>query len=310
MLAAEILRRQGVDVVALTFTSPFFGHTAGVTAAGRLGVEHHVVDIAEDAIACVRSPRHGYGRHMNPCIDCHAMMVRNAKSLMADHGASFVVTGEVLGERPKSQNLAALRLVEEDGELPGLVLRPLSARLLPETVPEREGWVDRERLHAMNGRSRVPQFALAEELGLKEYPTPGGGCRLTLPSFSARLRALLQRHADADSRAFLLLSLGRHRWVGDGLVVVGRNKEENHKLRELGAPGDRLVWPASDRGPTTLVRWGGEDALAAGLAMTARYGQERDESEVVMVVLDVASGVERRTISTDHGRLQDYRLVE
>lgn len=314
MLAGCLMKEQGIGVVAVTFTSPFFAETRGVAVARMLGLEHRVLDVSDTIIELVRHPVHGYGKHMNPCIDCHAMMVRTAARLLAAEGASFVATGEVLGERPKSQNLTALRIVEQEGNMEGLVLRPLSARLLPETVPERLGWIDRERLCDFSGRTRTRQFELADRFGIRDYATPSGGCRLTDPAFTARLKVLLERHPEADEGAYRLLSLGRHAWRGDALIVVGRNRAENGAIEAHEVPGDVAVRLSSNLGPTTLVRWADKESLELAATMTARYSQERDEERVHLVARTVAlppaTHDVRELVSTRHREVRDFQLVD
>lgn len=308
MLAARLLLEQGVDVVAVTFTSPFFGPDKGARAAAALGVDHRVIDITDELVECVRAPRHGYGRRMNPCIDCHALMVRTAARMLEAEGAAFVATGEVLGERPKSQRLDALKAVEREGGLEGRLLRPLSAKLLPPTAPELEGLVDREQLEDIKGRSRRRQFELAERFGIAEYPTPGGGCRLTEEAPSARLRVLLERRPDVDAASFELIRLGRHVWEGDSLIVVGRDEEDNRRIEDVARSGDLIVQIVSGKGPTTLVRWPEAAAEEAAAALTARYSQERDRDEVELVVRPAGGGAPRRVVSRDHHR-RSFDLV-
>jgi tRNA-uridine 2-sulfurtransferase len=309
ILAARVLTEQGLTVTGVTFISPFFGSGRGERAAQLLDIDHLVVDITDELVDIVRSPAHGYGRRMNPCIDCHALMVRTAGSMLEAQGASFVATGEVLGERPKSQHLNALRLVEKEGGMDGLVLRPLSALLLPETIPERERWVDRARLLGLKGRSRTAQFALAERFGIDEFPTPGGGCHLTEVSFAARLRKLWDAHPDADVSSLRLLALGRHHWAGPSLLAIGRDKDENEAVRALAGVEDVLIWLVSDLGPTTLIRWPTPAAVEAGLTLTARYSQERDRQAVELVVR--SGGEEKVVVTSGHlDRQREYALIE
>jgi tRNA-uridine 2-sulfurtransferase len=309
MLAARVLLEQGVDVIGLTFTSPFFTAERGVRAAAHLGIRHRVVDITDELVEIVREPAHGHGRRMNPCIDCHSLMVRIAASLMREEGARFVATGEVLGERPKSQHLNALGIVEREGGLEGLVLRPLSALLLPDTIPERRGWVDRTRLYSMSGRARAAQFALAQSFKIREFPTPGGGCSLTEVSFTARLRRLWDAHPDADTSSLRLLSYGRHHWDGSSLVIVGRDKDENEAIRGLATDEDAVIRLASDLGPTTLIRWPTPQSVDSGLALTGRYSQERDLKAIAMTIRE--GGTSRAVAATQHlDWTRQFELIE
>lgn len=254
MLAAELLRRCGVEVLAVTFTSPFFTGEKAEKAARRLGLPLVVKDITEPHLEVVKGPRFGYGKNLNPCIDCHALMVAQALAMLQELGAHFIATGEVLGERPKSQNRSALALVANASGAGDLLLRPLSARLLPETRPEREGWVRREEMLDIRGRSRRRQMELAERWGIKEYETPAGGCLLTDAAFSARLRELLRRVPECDRMDVELLKLGRQAWREGTLLVLGRRHEENVLLQETALPSDVLCREKERPGPTALLR--------------------------------------------------------
>lgn len=254
MLAAELLRRCGVDVVPVAFVTPFFGSGVAAKAAAELGLELQVVDISARHLEMLKSPRYGYGRSMNPCIDCHALMVQVALERLEDSEAHFVATGEVLGERPKSQNRQALDLVARHSGAGDLLLRPLSAKLLPETRPEREGWVDRACLLDLSGRSRRRQMDLAQEWGIEEYQTPAGGCLLTDASFGGRLRELMARVPGFDGGDAEAIREGRVFWAGSTLIVLGRRHQENVRLIGLALPSDLLLREAEVPGPTALLR--------------------------------------------------------
>ena len=275
MLAAELLRRQGVDVTAIIFTTPFFGSSKGETAARQLGIPYRVEDITIDHLVMVKAPKYGYGRNMNPCIDCHAMMFAKAGELMQQLGADFLFSGEVLGQRPMSQNIKALRSVEISSGYEGLLLRPLSAKLLPETEPEKKGLVDREALLNIQGRSRKVQMKLAEEWGIQDFPSPGGGCLLTDPGFSVRLKELFDHLPEADAIEVEKLKYGRHfRLPGGSKVIVGRHKSDNEALEPLAGTGDLLLRHLDVPGPLTLLEKGaspGDVEMAASIA--ARYGK-------------------------------------
>ncbi|MDD5557152.1 MAG: asparagine synthase-related protein [bacterium] len=274
ILAVCVLREQGIETTAISFESPFFGAGNARRAAARLGIPLLVRDITAEHLEMMKAPRYGFGANMNPCIDCHILMVRIAGGIMREEGYDFVFTGEVLNERPMSQNRQALRVVEKRSGCEGLLLRPLSAALLDETVPEREGKVDRSRLLGLHGRSRKPQMALAAEYGVEEYPSPAGGCLLTDPGFSRRLRDLRDREGLGDVRAIDLLKVGRHFRLGSGRkIVVGRKEAENRRLREMAREGDVLLTPRGFPGPTVLVcGGGGEDEILEAARACARYG--------------------------------------
>jgi hypothetical protein len=224
---------------------------------------------------------------MNPCIDCHALMLNVAGKILDAEGYDFLFTGEVLGERPKSQNRPALGIVAKESGYPDLVLRPLSAKLLDPTKPEREGLVDRERLLDFRGRSRKRQMALAAEFGITDYPSPAGGCRLTDQGYSRRLRDLLDRDPQAGADDMRLLALGRHLRLAEKIrLVLGRNKEENEKLEAFFQPGDVKLFVRGVMGPTGLLR-GPADAELKALAASicVRYSDApRDTASPVRFV--------------------------
>ena len=248
------------------------------------------------ALPILKAPKHGYGRFMNPCIDCHALMIERAGELMKQIGADFVATGEVLGERPKSQNRQALNIVEEESGLKGYVLRPLSAKLLDETIPEKKGLVDRSRLLAIRGRSRKPQMELARKYGIDEYPSPAGGCVLTDPMFSIRLRNLYKIEPEPSAKDVNLIKIGRVFISSEGaLIVVSRNEQENSELIALAEPGDLIFEVEDYPGPLTIIPKNsfGEETVFEAAALTARYSKAK-----AAPAADVSSwvyGTEERT---------------
>lgn len=272
-LAVCVLRDQGIEVTGLSFTSPFFGSANAEQAAGLLGVPLIVEDFTGDIVSLVEHPPHGFGSYMNPCIDCHTAMLRRAGRIMERDGFQLVATGEVLNQRPMSQNRRSLEIVARGSGCGDRVLRPLSAKLLPETEPERLGWVDRERLLALEGRSRRPQFALAERFGLKDWPEAAGGCKLTEPNFSGRLRDLRKHEGLKDIDAIRLLKLGRHFRLGPSVrAVIGRDAQDNAALEQAATDAYVVLQPVDVPGPTALIAAGAGEAdvlRAAGIA--ARY---------------------------------------
>ncbi len=285
LLASELIRAQGVDVLALFFETPFFRARNAERYAARMGLPLRIVDITGPHLTMVQNPVHGYGENMNPCIDCHTLMIRTAGDLLREEGARFIITGEVLGQRPMSQNRKALSTVEAESGYAGLVLRPLSAKRLPPTIPEQEGWVDREGLKGLSGRSRKPQMALARELGIGEYPSPAGGCLLTDRVFSIRLRDLLKVHPDPIVRDLEILKVGRHFRIGTATkVVVGRNQKENLAIQSMARSEDRLLTCVRIPGPSALMT--GEvfskDEIETALRIVAAYSdaQEGQDMEI------------------------------
>jgi hypothetical protein len=283
-LAVKLMIDQGIDVIAFHFTGPFCNCTprkAGCRNQARiiaeeLGVDIQVMAKGMDYLEIVRNPPHGYGRGMNPCIDCRIYMLRKVKERMASVGASFVVTGEVLGQRPMSQHRNAIELIEKESGLKGLILRPLSAHLFPPSLPEREGMVDREKLLSITGRSRKVQIDMAEKLGIRDYPCPAGGCLLTDPVIASRLRDLFACTPGFDMTDIHLLKVGRHfRFLPALKVIVGRNEAENERIGCLTKPGFTLFTPANFRGPAALataIPQDPEDRLIG--EMMARYSKD------------------------------------
>ena len=253
-LAVCVLRDAGAEVEGVTFATPFFAPDAARKAAAALGITLHVIDFTDDEIALIENPPHGFGGAMNPCIDCHATMIRRAGELMAQLGYDFVATGEVLNQRPMSQNRQSLGVVARTSGLEGRLVRPLSAQLLDPTIPEQEGKLDRSKLLGLSGRRREPQFELARKYGLVDYPSPAGGCKLTEKGFGRKLKDLLDHEGLDERRLVELLLVGRRFRLPDGTgVILGRDANENQLLAARRAPSDTLVAPVSVPGPTAIL---------------------------------------------------------
>ena len=242
----------------------------------------------------VKSPEHGYGKNMNPCIDCHAMMFEKAGALMKELGAHFLFSGEILGQRPMSQNIKALKLVEEASGYQGLILRPLSAKLLLETDPEKSGQVDRKQLMDIQGRSRKRQMQMAQDWGLTEFPTPGGGCLLTDPGFSVRLEELFDATPSADPVDVEKLKFGRHfRLPGGSKAIVGRHHSDNEDLKLLIREGDILLKQSDAPGPLTILDGSApEQDILIAAALTARYTKAGTSGEEVSIQVIKSAGDE------------------
>lgn len=262
-LAVKLMLDQQIDIVALNFTTPFCNCTAKsssckheATRVGKeFGIPVKVVAKGLDYLKIVERPRHGYGRALNPCIDCRIFMHQAARELMNEEGASFLVTGEVLGQRPMSQRRAAMEIIERESGTADLILRPLSARHFAPIRAERDGLVDRERLLAIEGRSRKEQIRLAAELGVSDYPCPAGGCLLTDPEFAGRLADLFEHKPDYQLADVHLLRHARHFRLRPGLkILVGRNQQENETLRSAAGRDATLVQGLDFSGPTALTR--------------------------------------------------------
>jgi len=282
ILAAMALKRQGVEVTGIVFVTPFFGAERARKAARQIEIPLLVENIGEEHLAMLKNPRYGYGKNLNPCIDCHAMMFALAGRRVLTGEFDFLFSGEVLGQRPMSQNFNALQAVAKHSGCPQLILRPLSARLLPVTGMEEQGLVDRERLLDIQGRSRRRQEELAREWGLNEYPASGGGCLLTEKSFTPRLRDLLTHQPECTVTDVELLKLGRqYRLSPRAKLTLGRNKANNDALQALGGGERVLVRAGSFAGPTGVVSGAptAED-LELAAALVAAFGKGREQALV------------------------------
>jgi len=283
LLACLVLREQGIEIEGVSFVTPFFSSKNAERGAQEIGIPLHVIDITEPHLHIVKSPRYGYGKEMNPCIDCHILMFKEAGKFMEEKGADFLFTGEVLGERPMSQNKKALLLIAKESGYGDVLLRPLSAKLLPPTEPEKQGKVDRKRLLDIKGRSRKRQMELAQKYGLKEYPSPAGGCLLTEPGFCRRLKDLFSCVGDFKLRDIELLKIGRHIRLDDKTkLIVGRNKMENQMLKNLRLPEDDLFFVPEYPSPVGLIPYGTEDynLLLKAASICVRYSDSSNEQQV------------------------------
>lgn len=271
MLAAAMLRDQGIEVTLLVFESYFFSAAAARKAAQILGMPLRTADISKEQLEVVRNPSHGRGSAINPCIDCHLLMIKTAKTIMENEGFDFVATGEVLGERPMSQNSQALKLIEEKSGLKGKLLRPLSAKLLCKTEAEAQGLVDRNLLGEISGRGRAGQMELAKKFNLNYIPQPGGGCILTEKDYGQKLSKLFEAKPDADGHDVQLLRFGRVFYDHKTLIVVARNESECQAIKELAKKRDLLFIPENFKGATVLIRNFGDIANTELEALGREY---------------------------------------
>jgi len=305
-LATKLIADQGIEILALHFDNGFQAGKDGVEvareAAKELGIQLRNESLIDDRayLQVLKDPDQGYGSNCNPCTDCRIYMLKKGKEIMEESGARFLVTGEVLGQRPKSQrDKGILRMIEKRSGLRGLILRPLSAKLLPETIPEKRGWVDRERLLDLQGRSRGEQFQLAEEYGLSTFSPPSGGCLLTEESFCRRLEEAFQNdgRGEMKSEDFQLLRYGRHFRLPDGSkAIVGRDEEENEALEDF----DSLRWRMEVKdfpSPITLIeKEATEEGILLAARLTARYSQGRDEDRVTV---ELEKDCEKRSLEVE-----------
>ncbi len=253
MLSARVLLQQGVEVHAIVFKSIFFGSERAERSAAILEIPIRVEDFTTNMLMILEEPAHGFGSGMNPCIDCRAAMLRRAVRIMEDDGFDFIITGEVLDQRPMTQNRRALDIVDSESGCGDRVLRPLSATLLAPSLPERLGLVDRSKLLDFQGRGRRRQIALAAQLGISDYPQPAGGCILTDPSYSARLKDLRNHEGFDDIRRLELLRVGRHFRIGGLKLIVGRNKPDNDILERSRGEDKILLKCGRFPGPSAVV---------------------------------------------------------
>jgi tRNA-uridine 2-sulfurtransferase len=259
VLAARVVMDQGYQVTGLFFTSPFsksYGaeeRTPAAAVCRSIGIDLRISDLGQPYIDLIRNPRHGYGKNINPCIDCKIHMLERARSVMDEIGAPFLVTGEVLGQRPMSQRRDTLHVIERDSGLKGLILRPLSAALLPPTRAEQDGLIDRSKLLGISGRSRTVQLRLAERFGIQGFSTPAGGCLLTDKNYAEKLRDLFQDKASITTQDVQLLAVGRHfRFDSGTKIVLGRDNRENQALLAYASLGYHLFTPHDFPGPVAL----------------------------------------------------------
>lgn len=249
-LAVKIMQDLGIDVIAVNISTMFCSCSSVIfprkvsrikTVSNEFNVPLIVQKVERDYVEMVKAPRYGYGKGLNPCQDCRIHMFRMGKQIMEEHGAKFMFTGEVLGQRPMSQQAHQLRRIEVDAGLDGLILRPLSAKHLPPTIPEKEGWVDREKLLDISGRRRHTQMEMAEQLNITDYPCAGGGCLLTEPGFSAKVQDAFVHQQDDDDQ-IRLLRFGRHFRLDEATkLVLGKNETENRILKSY-ANGRRVYY--------------------------------------------------------------------
>lgn len=291
-LAVKLLIDQGIEVTAFNMITPFCTctrkgckHEAGKVAK-QFGVPVKIIAVGEEYIEMIKHPKHGYGSNMNPCIDCRIFLFKKAKTYMEEIGARFIFTGEVLGQRPMSQHKRAMNLIEKESGLQGLILRPLSAKLLPITIPEEQQWIDREKLLDIQGRRRLPQIELAKKMGVIDYPCPGGGCRLTDPQFAKRIKEAFD-HGEYSLKDIQLLKYGRHVRLPSGAkVIVGRNEEENMVLLQNMNPEDIALEVIGTGSPITLLKnHKDDDDLRQAAKLCIRYSDTKEKEKVKLKII-------------------------
>lgn len=312
ILAAKLIKEQNIEVIPVNFRIPFCHRNSAFPsrASAYLNAPLNTVDISKEFLQMLASPRHGFGSHMNPCIDCKILMFKKAKELMAVYQAECIVTGEVLGQRPMSQHRRALDIIEKESGLEGVLLRPLSAQLLPETIVEKEGKVSRRHLFNFSGRQRRPQMSLAQQLGIGEYAQPSGGCLLTDLEFTKRLKELIE-HKELSLENIDLLKVGRHFRLGPGVkLVVGRNQKENADIQALAREGDYLFMPdETTAGPTSLGRGAFDQKMIQfACAITARYCDAKNEEATILCQKIPGEQKTIRISPLDQEQIDSYRI--
>lgn len=282
-LAICVLQEQGIHVEAITYSSPFFDYAKGEQAAAGLGVKLHVIDFTDDILDLVQNPPHGLGKAMNPCIDCHTRMIYRAGKLMEEWGFDFIATGEVMGQRPMSQNKQSLGVVARCSEYEDRLVRPLCAALLSPTLPVREGWIDAGKLPALSGRNRTPQMALAEKFGIVEYPAPAGGCLLTEKQFGWKLKDVFDHEGiDEDQTNMWLLKTGRHLRLSEYTkIIVGADRQQNELLDQKAHKKDLRLSCINIPGPLAIVpENASKEEIKTAASIVARYSDTPSDEPV------------------------------
>jgi len=292
-LAVRMMQEKGFEVSAVAIKTPFCDFDCGRGCgfeirerADDLNVNLKTVYLGDEYIEMLKHPKHGIGAGFNPCVDCRTMMFDAAKKHMEEIGAEFIISGEVLGQRPMSQHLDSLRIIEKDSDLVGKIVRPLSGGLLPETDPERNGLIRREDLGMIKGRTRRNQLEMAKKYGIENPPNAGGGCLLTEPQFGIKAKDLFEHIETPTINDIDLLKIGRHfRLDGETKFVVGRNKDENEMIKALALPGDILLEAKDYVGPVSILR--GKNAglhVEFASSVTLRYSDAPENKQGTVIV--------------------------
>jgi tRNA U34 2-thiouridine synthase MnmA/TrmU len=328
-LAILVAMRQGIEVTAITFLTHFGCDISDKSscsknpfaASEKFGFEVKLCHLADKFIEIVKNPEFGHGKNMNPCIDCRILMLKEAKEFMKMTGADFIITGEVLYQRPMSQRRDTFPKIDREAGLEGYILRPLSAKLLKPTIPEQTGIVKRELLCNFHGRSRKPQMRLAKEMGLTEYPAPAGGCLLTDPLYSYRLKELLEHDPSPSLKDINLLRIGRHFRISDEYkIAVGRDESENNTIQSLADADDYLLHVDGYGSPLTIICANADgnptdEDLKLAASICARYSDAKRLPEVEVTVVGKGSEFKIQTTPAsnsilDHFRIQPLKLSD
>ena len=316
-LAVKMMQNQGFEVSAVAIKTPFCDFDCGRGCgfeirerADTLGVNLKTVYLGDEYIEMLKNPKHGFGSGMNPCIDCRSMMFKAAKKHMDEIGADFIISGEVLGQRPMSQHGPALNMIEKESELEGYIVRPLSGALLPKTIPEIDGLIKRENLGMVKGRTRRIQLQMAQEYGIENPPNAGGGCLLTDPAFAIRAKDLFSHIETPTTNDIDLLKIGRHfRFDEKTKLIVGRNQDENNMIKALALPNDIIFYAKDHVGPNTLLRGDNvEKHKQTSAAITLRYSDAPKETQGIIVVEEDNNKSEISVTRAEESEYLKYRI--
>jgi tRNA U34 2-thiouridine synthase MnmA/TrmU len=285
-LAVKLIQDQGIDVEALNFVTPFClckkGGCGAAETAKNLNIPLKVISAGKDYLKLIRKPKFGYGKNMNPCIDCRIFMLKKAKQYAKDTGKAFIFTGEVLDQRPMSQHKKALDLIEKEAGLKGKILRPVSAKLLPPTQAEKKGIVSREKLLAIQGRSRKKQIELAKQFKITDYPCPAGGCLLTYKEYANKLRDLFNNKKRVSLKDVQMLKVGRHYRFGKNKIIVGRNETENKTLLQMKMSSDYWFEAQNCGSPITLLQGPKTKQAVEKAALLTAYHSDQKTGNVLV----------------------------
>lgn len=316
-LAVKMMQSQGFEVSAVAIKTPFCDFDCGRGCgfeirerADTLGVNLKTVYLGDEYIEMLKNPKHGFGSGMNPCIDCRSMMFKAAKKHMDEIGADFIISGEVLGQRPMSQHGPALKTIEKESELEGYIVRPLSGALLPKTIPEENGLIKRENLGMVRGRTRRMQLQMAQEYGIENPPNAGGGCLLTDPAFAIRAKDLFAHTDNPTTNDIDLLKIGRHfRLDKTTKLIVGRNQDENNMIKALALPNDIVFYAKDHVGPNTLLRGDNvENHKQITAAITLRYSDAPKEMSGIIIVENGNDKSEISIVRAEESEYLQYRV--
>lgn len=301
ILAAKLIQEQGIEVIGICFKSYFFNEDEAIRMTAQIGIPLEVVDFSEEHLEMVKNPKHGYGKNVNPCIDCHAMMMRHCGELLEKFDADFILTGEVLNQRPMSQNRGSLNTVKNESGVGNKILRPLCALRIEPTEMEINGIVDRDKLMGIAGRTRKAQIELAKEWNIVDYPSPAGGCKLTEPGFSKRFKDLMNHNSKLTAKDIKLLTIGRHFRVTPSCKIIStRIQEETVIMKECLNRADLCMLAKDFKGSfVALVGTPSEEDIKFAAKVTKRYCKGKDSENVLIRYGNFGSPSDKEIVAED-----------